>query len=461
MASAGGSETTRDKAQRFYVHGLEAARKGNFEYAIQLLREACSACPDSLIYRRALRATQRQRYGNKPPGRLKAVATLGARARLRTHLARGDLAKALEACEDILTSNPWDVGVLVQQAEILDRMGHLDAAVWTAEIAVQTDPDDVAANRLLAVLYEKRGEYSRAIACWQRVQKACPEDKEAGARIKDLAAAETIERGKYEEADQAHEAITQLAQSHPHADATRTRPEQRLEELKQRVEADPADLAAHIELSRLLRARRRWDEASKLMQRALHATGGHPDAQTELAEIELDRLRYDVEAARSALERTPDDPALRERLKVAERRLNEYELREYRRRVERQPTDARLRCEFGIRLARAGLYDQAISELQRARNDPRQRFRALMWLGHCFFAKRIYRLAERHYREALELLKAAANPHTDQLKEVHYLLGRTYEELGELQQAQTHYEETAAMDYGYRDVARRLEQLTN
>ena len=459
MAAADSGGTKRDEAQRFYVHGLEAARKGNFDYAIQLLREACSKCPESLIFRRALRAAQRQRYGNKPPGRMKAVKTLTSRARLRTHLARGHLDRALEACEDVLTANPWDVAVLVQEAEVLDQLGHLDAAIWNAEIAVQTDPNDVAANRLLAQLYERRGEYSRAIVCWERVRKLCPEDKEANARIKNLAAAETIERGKYDSAEHVHETIAH-PERNPAPEKAKVGSQERLEQLRAQADADPTNLGVHIELSRLLRGQRRWDDAAKVMQRALHATGGHPDAQTELAEIELDRLRYDVAAARAALERAPQDPTLRERLQAAEQRLNEYELREYRRRVDRYPTDNELRCELGIRLARAKLYDQAITELQRARNDPRQRLRALIWLGHCFFAKKIFRLAERHYREALELVRSGGGRDEQQIKELHYLLGRTYEELGERQRAQEHYEETAAMDYGYRDVARRLEQLT-
>jgi len=458
--SADSGGTTREAAQRFYVHGLEAARKGHFDYAIQLLREACRASPESLMFRRALRAAQRQRLGNRPPGRLAAVGTLAAKAKLRTQLARGNLAKALEACEDVLTANPWDVAALTQEASILDQLGHLDAAIWNAEIAAQTDPNDWAANRLLATLYEKRGEYSRAIACWERVRRIRPEDKEAAARIKDLAAAETIQRGGYDDAEHIEDVLVETPEAQAKSSAGAARGQDRLEALRERVESDPTDLQAHLELSHLLRARRRWDEAAKLMQRALHASGGHPDAQTELAEIELDRLRFDLEMARVALQRQPNDPTLQRRAAEAEQRLNEYELREYRRRVERYPRDAKLRCELAIRLARAKLYDEAITQLQQVRSDPRQRFAALMWLGHCFFAKRIFRLAERHYRDALELLTTSGQASDEHLKELHYLLGRTYEELADREQAQRHYEEAAAIDYGYRDVATRLQQLS-
>lgn len=453
----------RQRAQKLYVHAMEAAKKQQYDYAIRLLREACKLCPDVLIFRRALRATERQKYGGTRRGsKFAAITTLRARARLKAALARSNLLAALEACEDILEANPWDVTALVTEADILDQLGYTESAVWVAETAVGANQNDPQANRKLAELYEKVGEYSRAISLWERVKQLCPEDKEAASRVKNLAAAETIQRGGYDHAEHVQDVLVQQPEeaSEGEVPAAGTKGEDRLAELRRRIEADPTDVEACLELSRRLRELRRWDEAARLVERSLHATGGHPDLQTELADIEIDRLRYDLAVAQSQLASDPDNPARREKVAELERRLNDYELREYRRRSERFPTDRRLKCEYAKRLARAGLYDEAISILQQIRQDPRVRLEALMWLGHCFFAKKLHRLAERSYREALDLLRDSGGRDEEALKEVHYLLGRTYEEMGNREEAQKHFEEVAALDYGYRDVARRLESLS-
>ncbi len=441
---------------------MEAAKKGQFDYAIRLLRDACRLCPDVLMFRRALRAVERQRQASE--GRKSPVAALKkwrARARLKAALARGNYPSALEACEDILETDPCDVAALVAEAKILDRLGHIDSAVWVAETAVGFGPKDADAHRILALLYEKTGQYSRAIALWERVKQLRPEDKEAASRVKNLAAAETIERGGYEQAEHVHDVLVHHEEQQEHATERpgKSEPAASLDSLKQKLDENPADVARCLELSRRLRQLRRWDEAAAVVERSLHATGGHPELQTELADIEIDRLRFDLSVAQAQLADDPNNPLKQEKVAELERRLNDYELREYRRRAERHPTDSVLKLEYAIRLARARLYDEAITILQSVRQDPRVRLDALVWLGNCFFARKIYRLAERNYSEALAELKNAGSRNEQALKEVHYLLGRTFEEMGNRDEALRHYEEVAAIDFAYRDVAQRLEKL--
>jgi tetratricopeptide (TPR) repeat protein len=452
----------RLKAQKLYLHGLEALKRGNFDYAIELLQEACTLAPDQLMFRRALRAAARQKYGNQRPSKLsRTLGTLRARTALKAALARGQHHRALQLCEAILALDPWDIATLVQEAEVFDRLGYLDSAVWAAETAVEASPTDLAANRCLARLYEKRGEYSRAIACWERVKKLAPGDEEAERRIRDLAAVETISRGGYDGPSQLQDASSDqgTAAVASAAPPPISRWEEEAEKLRERIRRDPTVLAPYLELAKLLREHRRWDEALEVMSQAIPAAGPHPDAQAALADIEIDRLRYDLAAAERELARQPNDPQLAARVEELRRRLNDFELREYRRRCDQYPTDLGLRFELGVRLARAGLYDQAITELQQARQDPRHRVNVLLWLGHCFAARRLHRLAQRHYQEALELLQQSGARDDERVKELYYLLGRTYEEMQDLPQALRCYEEVAALDFAYRDVAQRLTRI--
>ena len=66
-------------------------------------------------------------------------------------------------------------------------------------------------------------------------------------------------------------------------------------------------------------------------------------------------------------------------------------------------------------------------------------------------------MAKRYYEEALGSLNAGDS---DNLKELRYVLGRVAEEMGDKDSAVQHYEELAAMDYGFRDIAQRLDALS-
>ena len=86
----------------------------------------------------------------------------------------------------------------MDMAEAADELGQLDLAVWLLEQARQKSQTLPALNRALARLYEKRGNFTQAIALWNLVRKARPADKEADRKLKDLAVNETIARGNYE-----------------------------------------------------------------------------------------------------------------------------------------------------------------------------------------------------------------------------------------------------------------------
>src|SRR5205807_3086920 len=96
-----------------------------------------------------------------------------------------DFVRVLEQGEDVLCRNPWDLGTQMDMAESANAMGLLDLAVWLLEQARQRDGQDVGLNRTLARLYEKRGNYSQAIALWELAKQAEPSDAEAQHRGKD------------------------------------------------------------------------------------------------------------------------------------------------------------------------------------------------------------------------------------------------------------------------------------
>src|SRR5579875_2636421 len=171
----------------------------NFDYGIHLLMDCCKIDPANLVYRQKLRATEKVKYRNNLRGSLFAKLTSWPiRARMKTALRSRDYLKVLEHGERIMMRNPWDVGAQMDMAEAADMLGLLDLAVWILEQARQKQPLDAHVNRALARQYEKRGNFTQAIALWEIIRKVKPSDPEAQHKVKDLAADDTIARGQYQ-----------------------------------------------------------------------------------------------------------------------------------------------------------------------------------------------------------------------------------------------------------------------
>jgi tetratricopeptide (TPR) repeat protein len=84
------------------------------------------------------------------------------------------------------------------------------------------------------------------------------------------------------------------------------------------------------------------------------------------------------------------------------------------------------------------------------------KIKALHQAGRCFEEKKLPKLAQRNYEEALGL---ADTSDVALFNDLHYRLGRVAEGLGDLKKAEDHYNEVAANDYNYLDIADRLRSL--
>jgi tetratricopeptide (TPR) repeat protein len=131
----------------------------------------------------------------------------------------------------------------------------------------------------------------------------------------------------------------------------------------------------------------------------------------------------------------------------------EQMLGEARKRVERNPTDLQYRFELGEQLVLAGHYKEAIPELQKARSNPNTRTKALNMLGKCYTERNMLDLAAKTLTDA-----ASEIPGMDGTKkDILYNLGLVYERMGNAEKSLECMKEIYEVDYGYLDVARRVE----
>jgi tetratricopeptide (TPR) repeat protein len=467
-----------------YERANQVIATGNFDYGIQLLLSCCKLDPGNLIYRQTLRRTEKAKYRNNLRGTYFAGArSWTTRAKLKAVKRTRDYLKVLELGERVLALNPWDTSAQMDMAEAADSLGLLDLAVWTLEQARQKNPQDLHVNRALARLYEKRGNFTQAIALWELIRRAVPTDVEAQDKAKNLAASETIARGHYDEVVtppeereydcRAEEGAgvrpggikpgrpqTPVLQEEKAAgpfpaDRTAERGSSEVARMRAKIEADPTNANAYLHLASHYRRLGQIDQAREVLQQGIVPTGNNFELTAELADLETEPFRRNLAITEEKLRANPDDEELR-RLRIRLRKeINSRELELFRQKADRYPTELANRFELGLRLLRAGQIDEAIRELQAARSDPRNHWRALLYLGYCFKGKNNWRLAKRNFEEALQNMP----PNEDSArKEVLFQLAQGAAEAGEWTFAVDMGHELANLDFTYNNIGRLLDE---
>ncbi len=449
------------RAESLFQHGNDAALKNNLDYAIQMYREACKLDPLNLIYRQALRGITRRKFGNDPQkvGMFASARLQPFRLRSRSERSRNHWERVLEICEEAFQLNPWDVTTARDAAEAADHLKAPLVAVWLVESVYSQGESDADFIRYSAQIYEKAKQFQKAIACWEKVRQLEPHDEQAKRQINALSASATIARAGLEAAMQKHEdRAAEVKASAAALDELKVAPETPEERLMREIREEPNRVRPYLELADHYTELKRLDEAEKVLAAGRKALPEDETLRTAYADLQIQRLRRALSHWTKKSELEPDNAEIGEKLSGIREKLEVYELNELRHRVKSEPANAQFRLELGRNLARLGRHDDAIAEFQQARSMGNTEVKRLSFelAGHAFEAKGLPKLAERSYQDALKLTDAE-----DQatVLNLHYRLGRVSETLGNLAEAEEHYNEVAATDYTYQDVAERLRAL--
>ena len=142
-----------------------------------------------------------------------------------------------------------------------------------------------------------------------------------------------------------------------------------------------------------------------------------------------------------------------EELKAAKAKRAEILIDEARERVDRNPTDLQLRFELGGHLVSARRFREAVPELQRARQNPNARLKAMNLLGCCYRELGMLDLAMKQLEEASK----ETLPMDAMKKDIVYNLGLVYEQMGEHEKSLACMKQIYEVEHGYKDVAFRVE----
>jgi len=454
-----------DKALRWFEKGKQLAEKKSYDYAIESYISGLKYWPEAV------------EEGHKPcraAALFRGTTKVSFTNKMKYKTGGKDARQAMLNAEMLLSKDPGNIGYMEAVFKNAAR-GQFDQTVmWIgellAEAAVREEKPNPARFEMMRKIYEELADritntntelairfLERAVEALGRLQALKPQDLDISTDLRDVAGKLTILKGKYQTAESFRDSIEDFdAQQELYDKERLVQSDVNLDKLiastSQQLEAKPNDKATINELVNLLCRREQSKEENQAIEILVKAYEQTDEYAFKMRSDEI-RMRQFNRQAREIVA-SGDAQAAREHLKEQLR----FELKIYKERADRYPTDMRARYQYGLRLFRAGRFDDAIPVLQEARNDPKTRGLCNLHIGRCFFEK-------GYHSQAIDTLAEAIRGHEisddDLGKQLHYRLGRAYEAADQIDDALKIYGQLIQWDYNYRngEVRKRLDAL--
>ncbi len=461
---------SRQRLQKVFEHAQRCVDKQDFDYANKLFTQCLVEDPGNLVYLQSFLANLHKKNGDRQKGsRLAGLKIKSKRSSLTKAAGKGEWEAAMTAGCAALALNPWDIATLLALAAAYGHLQSDECQLYCLRCALNADAKDVEVNRQAGLALQRMGQFDQAIACWQRVKLALPQDEQARQAIARLSVEQTIDKGGYDSSllsnsssycndqDSLPMPAMSVAQLSTNAEPVDGRPPE--VRLLAAIADDPTAAEQYVQLAALFLRELRFDEAEQLLGQGLNACGSSDlQIRSQLEDVQLRRVSHQLALAEQCYQQDPNDEAneLVHRFRI---QANQVELEIYAARVERDSTNLRLKYELGLRLKRAGKIKEAISVLQAARTDSKRELVVLVELGECFQHIEQYKLALSHYEQAIEALRKLSEPESEIYRKALYRAGVLATGMQEMDRAEGHLTTLAALDFGYRDVADRLDKI--
>lgn len=448
------------KARIFFERARQVAATDNFDYAIEMYLEGLRCAPDALeqghigLYELAL---SRQAKGGRKPSIAEKIRYLRGKTPLE---------KMLNA-EYLFAKGPSHLPYAEVMLKAAVAGDYKKTAKWIADLIFQTnkviEKPSLQTYILLKDSYEAIGQLERAVVACQFALGLKPDDGELADEYQRLSAEFTVSKGKYDiEGDFRQSIKDRETQEKLQSQESVVKTEDyRLSAVKitrKAMEQEPNLPHNIFNLAKALsdlETDEADNEAIELLEDACRRKSDFSFAQ-QAGQTRIKQLKRKIKQTQAALEADPDNEQARSGTAELSAQLNGVELEHYRLCVANYPTDLRAEYEYGVRLLRNKQYNEAIPLLQEAQKDPRHKIDAMNQIGLCFFHKGWFADAIDVFGRVIDSYEIKDD---DTSKELRYNLGRSYEEQGNTEKALEIYRKIAQLDFAYKDVSQRVDNL--
>ncbi len=180
-------------------------------------------------------------------------------------------------------------------------------------------------------------------------------------------------------------------------------------------------------------------------------------------DIKLARANRELSKTEEAAKAAPTDAQAAAKAAAVRKLVLDLQLTEYRDRSQHYPTDRVIKAELGRVLFELGQYEDAMSCLQLAKDEPRLKVAAAHMLGKCFAVSGWHSEAIGEFREALAALDVTQ---ADREQDLKYDLMLSLIEVAKTEKSAQHARDAAEIcsailrkDIGYRDIRQKRKDL--
>jgi tetratricopeptide (TPR) repeat protein len=445
-----------------WLKAVTAIELRNLDYAISLLQEILKQEPEFLTGRELLRRTEVTKIKSAKKSFLNI-----SMAPITLMRAQGEVKKdpkrAVELLEKILEKEPYNRQANLVLKDAAVAAGWPETGVFALRTVLEENPRDVKVLHELARLYGQMKDHDLEVETYNRITAIDPLDAEARRLGKDASAHSTMKRGGWTQAESYRDLIKDKEEAISLEQQSRMRLtgeslDQQIAETHTRHIQEPGNLDLTRRLAVLHEQKEDFQTAIIWYQRAADLTGGADAGLVrKVSDLKLKCLEQEIAAHEEFLSMHDSIHELHgqksEELKAASAKHADIRIADAQERVARNPTDLQLRFELGETLFNAGRFRDAVPELQRARQNPHQRLKAMNLLGCCYGELGMLDLAVKQFEDASKEMSSM----DAMKKDIIYNLGLIYERLGDQEKSLACMKQIYEVEHGYRDIAHRVE----
>jgi predicted Zn-dependent protease len=442
-----------------WLKALSAVQTGNTAYAISLLQAILKDTPGFLVGRKLLRSCEIQIAGPpKKKGGFLGIQTGGMGLMKLAGQAKKDPTGTLPLIEKELEKEPYNEAAGELLFDTFLKLELLESAAFALETVRKGYPENAKLMHKLAEFYLTHDQPLTASDIFNDIIKHHPTDSAAIKGSKDASARASMQKQKWDENADMRTLMRNAAEVEELEKATRSgltrdQLEDRRDRTIERYNNDPNHLATVKDLANIYEQLEDWHSARTFYEWAHTLSNGDVALATKAGHMKDRAAEADLKNLEAAAAEDPDNEDLQAALAAHRSERLALVVEEAKRRVDQNPTDPQLRFELGSALFHAGDFSGAIPQLQQATRNPHIRTKVLLMLARAFRAKHMFDLAIKQLSDATADLHAMDNTK----KEVLYEKGIIHDEMGDKTHALDCFKQIYEVDYGYRDVAERVE----
>jgi tetratricopeptide (TPR) repeat protein len=457
------TEKELNEAQRaLWLKALAAMELRNFGYAISLLQGILKQEPQFLTGRQLLRRAEvaKLKAGKKSFFSIStaAIAVMKAQREMKKAPAR-----AIEMIEKILEDEPYNRQANVALKEAAVAAGWPEIGVFALQTLLEENPRDVKLLLELGQLYHQTSQSEQEVEVYNRITALDPLNAVALRLGKDASARASMSKGGWAQAESYRElikdkeaAVSLEQQSRMHLAGDEL--DQQIAELEARQKSEPQNVDLAQKLGSLFEQKEDAESAIKWYELALRLAGtGDAGLARKISVLKMRATEREIASHEESLAGGANDEDARaktmQELEAAKTKRAEMLIEEAKKRMERNPTDLQLRFELGEQLVNAKRFRDAVPELQKARQNPNARLKAMNLLGVCYRELGMLDLAMKQFEDAAKEITIM----DAMKKEIVYNLGVVYDKMGQHEKSLSCMKQIYEADYGYKDVAERVE----